>query len=103
MLRFLRTSRLVFGRDLGFGNHFSKMDKGNKIMPIYEFRCLKCNDCFEFLLRNQEEQIELRCPKCKSEEFERVHGRRIPQRSSCPGENPKLFKWKLHDLRHPRT
>ncbi len=41
-------------------------------MPIYEFRCLKCNDCFEFLLRNQEEQIELRCPKCKSEEFERV-------------------------------
>jgi len=41
-------------------------------MPIYEFRCLKCNDCFEFLLRNQEEQLELRCPKCKSEEFERV-------------------------------
>ena len=41
-------------------------------MPIYEFRCLKCNDCFEFLVRNQEDQIELRCPKCKSEEFERV-------------------------------
>ena len=41
-------------------------------MPIYEFKCLKCNDCFEFLIRNQEEQIELRCPKCKSEEFERV-------------------------------
>ena len=41
-------------------------------MPIYEFRCLKCNDCFEFLLRNQKEQVELRCPKCKSEEFERV-------------------------------
>jgi len=41
-------------------------------MPIYEFRCLKCNDCFEFLLRNQEEQVELCCPKCKSEEFERV-------------------------------
>ena len=41
-------------------------------MPIYEFRCLKCNDCFEFLIRNQEEQLELRCPKCKSEEFERV-------------------------------
>jgi putative FmdB family regulatory protein len=41
-------------------------------MPIYEFRCLKCNDCFEFLIRSQKEQIELRCPKCKSEEFERV-------------------------------
>jgi len=41
-------------------------------MPIYEFRCLKCNECFEFLLRNQEEQIELCCPKCKSEDFERI-------------------------------
>jgi len=41
-------------------------------MPIHEFRCLKCNDCFEFLLRSPDEQIELRCPKCKSEEFERV-------------------------------
>ena len=26
-------------------------------MPIYEFRCLKCNDCFEFLLKSQEGQI----------------------------------------------
>ena len=41
-------------------------------MPIYEFRCLKCNDCFEFLLMNQDDKMELRCPKCKSEDFERV-------------------------------
>lgn len=41
-------------------------------MPIYEFRCLNCNECFEFLLMNQEEQVELRCPQCKSEEFERI-------------------------------
>ena len=41
-------------------------------MPIYEFRCLKCNECFEFLLMNQDEQVELKCPKCKSEDFERV-------------------------------
>ena len=41
-------------------------------MPIYEFRCLKCNDCFEFLSMNQDDQVELRCPKCKSEDFERV-------------------------------
>ena len=40
-------------------------------MPIYEFRCLKCNDCFEFLLMNQDEQVELKCPKCMSEDFER--------------------------------
>ena len=41
-------------------------------MPLYEFRCLKCNECFEFLVMKKAEQVELRCPKCKSEEFERV-------------------------------
>jgi putative FmdB family regulatory protein len=41
-------------------------------MPLYEFRCLKCNECFEFLVMNQDDQVELRCPKCKSEDFERV-------------------------------
>ncbi len=41
-------------------------------MPLYEFRCLKCNECFEFLVMKKEEQVALRCPKCKSEDFERV-------------------------------
>jgi putative FmdB family regulatory protein len=41
-------------------------------MPIYEFRCLKCSECFEFLVMNQDDQLELRCPSCRSEEFERV-------------------------------
>ena len=41
-------------------------------MPIYEFRCLKCSECFEFLSINQDDQVELRCPKCESEDFERV-------------------------------
>lgn len=41
-------------------------------MPIYEFRCLKCDECFEFLVMNKADQVELRCPQCKSEDFERV-------------------------------
>lgn len=41
-------------------------------MPIYEFRCLKCNDCFEFLVMNSDEAVETKCPHCSSEEFERV-------------------------------
>ncbi len=41
-------------------------------MPIYEFRCLKCEDLFELLLLKTEDQAEMRCPKCQSEEFERV-------------------------------
>ena len=41
-------------------------------MPIYEFRCTNCNEYFEWLLKNSEEEVEMRCPKCKSEAFERV-------------------------------
>jgi putative FmdB family regulatory protein len=41
-------------------------------MPIYEFKCSNCNELFELLLINKDEEIELKCPHCKSEEFERV-------------------------------
>ncbi|NQT09556.1 MAG: zinc ribbon domain-containing protein [Desulfobacteraceae bacterium] len=41
-------------------------------MPIYEYKCLKCQEYFEMLVMSQDEELELRCPKCKSEEFERV-------------------------------
>ncbi len=41
-------------------------------MPLYEFRCLKCNECFEFLVMKSDDQLEMRCPECKSEDFERV-------------------------------
>jgi len=43
-----------------------------KSMPLYEFRCLKCNDCFEILVMKKEEEVELKCPHCNSDEFERV-------------------------------
>jgi putative FmdB family regulatory protein len=41
-------------------------------MPIYEFRCLECHNTFEKLFFNSDEKIELKCPECKSESFERV-------------------------------
>ena len=41
-------------------------------MPIYEFKCLKCNEFFELLVMNKEDQVDLSCPKCASETFERV-------------------------------
>ena len=56
-------------------------------MPIYEFRCLKCNDCFEFLSTNQNDMVELRCPKCKSEDFERVLSVSSHCMSSGTGKN----------------
>lgn len=41
-------------------------------MPIYEFRCLKCNEYFEILVKSVGEDVEMACPKCKAEDFERV-------------------------------
>jgi putative FmdB family regulatory protein len=41
-------------------------------MPIYEFRCMKCNEYFELLIMNQDEQVEMKCARCGSEDMERV-------------------------------
>jgi putative FmdB family regulatory protein len=41
-------------------------------MPIYEFRCLKCNEVFEILMVRTEDEVEMKCPNCGSENFERV-------------------------------
>jgi putative FmdB family regulatory protein len=43
-------------------------------MPIFEFRCLKCNECFELLVMSGDDQKEvaLECPKCNSAEFEKI-------------------------------
>jgi len=41
-------------------------------MPIYEFKCVKCEHFFELLVICEEEQNEMVCPECHSEDFERV-------------------------------
>ncbi len=41
-------------------------------MPIYEFKCLKCNEYFEYLLMKNDEKLEMNCPECNSGEIERV-------------------------------
>ncbi len=41
-------------------------------MPIYEFRCLKCGNLFEKLFIGINSQLEIQCPKCNSDSFERV-------------------------------
>ena len=41
-------------------------------MPIYEFKCLKCNEIFELLLINKSQTLNLQCPKCHTEDLERV-------------------------------
>lgn len=41
-------------------------------MPIYEFKCLKCEAFFEILVMNKSESVEMVCPECDAEEVERV-------------------------------
>lgn len=42
-------------------------------MPIYEFRCLGCGHVFELLkLRKEDEKSGMQCPKCSSQEVEKV-------------------------------
>ena len=41
-------------------------------MPIYEFKCLECDDFFELLVIGSDDENLMKCPKCQSENFERV-------------------------------
>ena len=41
-------------------------------MPIFEFRCLSCQELFEFLQMGSSDSVEAKCPKCGAESFERV-------------------------------
>jgi len=41
-------------------------------MPIYEFRCLSCNHCFELLAVRPDDKMEMKCPNCDNQEVERV-------------------------------
>ena len=40
-------------------------------MPIYEFKCTKCEEFFEVIVMGSDNK-EIGCPKCESTEFERV-------------------------------
>jgi putative FmdB family regulatory protein len=41
-------------------------------MPIFEFKCLQCNECFELLVMASDDTVEMQCPHCRSENFERI-------------------------------
>lgn len=41
-------------------------------MPIYEFKCLECNEYFEILVTKSDDDVTMVCPACQGENFERV-------------------------------
>jgi len=46
----------------------------DRIMPNYEFRCIKCNEKFslQISISDYENRKTFTCPKCKSNETKRV-------------------------------
>jgi putative FmdB family regulatory protein len=41
-------------------------------MPIYEFKCSKCEEFFEVIVMASDDDNAVSCPACESNEFERV-------------------------------
>uniref|UniRef100_A0A7V5XF73 Zinc ribbon domain-containing protein n=1 Tax=Thermodesulfobacterium geofontis TaxID=1295609 RepID=A0A7V5XF73_9BACT len=41
-------------------------------MPIYEFSCLNCGEIFEKLVLKNEEEQELKCPYCRSQNIKKL-------------------------------
>jgi putative FmdB family regulatory protein len=41
-------------------------------MPIFEFRCLKCENLFEMIVLGDNDKAEMKCPNCQSDAFQRV-------------------------------
>jgi putative FmdB family regulatory protein len=41
-------------------------------MPIYEFKCLKCNGYKEILIMGGDKNVDMKCDQCGSEELERI-------------------------------
>ena len=41
-------------------------------MPVYEFKCNKCNITFEEYFKSASEQKTLFCPSCRSEHVEKI-------------------------------
>ena len=41
-------------------------------MPIFEFKCLDCEEYVEILVMNKQDEVELACTKCGSGNLERI-------------------------------
>lgn len=41
-------------------------------MPIFEFKCLDCDQYLEILVMNKQDEVELACSQCGSGNLERI-------------------------------
>jgi len=60
-------------------------------MPIFEFRCLDCGHLFEKLFLDKQDDLDIKCPACRSESFERVISKtNYVMGAGKDGKRPKL-------------
>lgn len=59
-------------------------------MPIYEFKCSRCGAVREYFFKSSNEQVELRCEQCGSEEMERIVSRTSHFVKPSAGEGPSV-------------
>jgi putative FmdB family regulatory protein len=57
-------------------------------MPMYEFKCTKCSDVFEELIRNTKDNNDVQCPECGSPDVKRVLSSFADSTSSSGGALP---------------
>jgi putative FmdB family regulatory protein len=76
-----KTETLLKGRVretalLGIQIAFEKVQERIRVMPIYEFDCLKCKNTFTLMLSLSEYEEKakagVRCPKCQSKKVEQL-------------------------------
>ena len=65
-----------------------KLKRQGHLMPIYEFKCNKCEEFFELLVMGKSDEDELKCPKCGSQTFERVVSTMNFKMGASSGGNP---------------
>lgn len=51
-------------------------------MPIYEYKCVKCNETFEVYRPMRESDEKVKCPKCGAKNLERQISVYLPKNNS---------------------
>jgi putative FmdB family regulatory protein len=41
-------------------------------MPIFEFKCMDCDEYMEILVMNKQDEVEMACTRCGSGNLERI-------------------------------
>ena len=74
------------------------------LCPYMNLNAYSAPNFLNFLTLSTQDQLEMKCPKCGSEQF-RAHYEQLPlchgkrhRRQGCQFPDPQLLQWNLYDL-----